>query len=145
MNNTKPENILLPWADHSHYIKSMSCDMPCPCPDCGAPPMLATAQDAVPVPRATSPVSVTPQQAWSQLPSVLPSQVQTLACLHPQEGACCPKMGLSQCPQLPAPCWGSRTGPGCRALSQQTPMGSPLILQGLALADSRESYWAVFL
>lgn len=53
--------------------------------------------------------------------------------LHPSpsSGRCLmPKDGTVPMPQLPAPCWGGRIGAGCHALSQKTPMGSPLILQG---------------
>lgn len=88
------ENILLPWAVLGMIIliiKSMSCGISCPCRDCGAPPMLATAHDPVAVPRSLSPVSATPQQGWSPVPLRAakpgPNLVQASACSYPQEGA----------------------------------------------------------
>lgn len=85
------ENILLPWLVLEMIIliiKFMSCDMSRPCPDCGAPPVLGMAQDPVSAPRSFSPVCSDsaagrdPRQS-PQVPSVLPSQVQTLSSLQP--------------------------------------------------------------
>lgn len=101
-------------------------------------PMLGMAQDPVSAPRSFSPQVLQcclrdSGQACPQLPSVLPSHVQTLSrpqpipstgrCLMPKDGAV---------PVLPAACtllgWQDRSWLSC--LFSTDPHGQPLILQG---------------
>lgn len=127
----KIENILLPWLVLGMVIliiKSTSLPRLWGSPHAGHRPGPCV------TPRSFSSVPATPWQICPQVPSVLPSQAQTLSRPWPipiPRKAPDAQRWVSQCPQMPAPCWGGRTGPGSHALSQQTPMGSPLILQGL--------------
>lgn len=74
---------------------------------------------------SSHPIMALPGLAMGLVQLESPRLMLNPASSHPQGGARCLGLGLPWCP--PAACswlWGG-TGPGCQALPQQTPMGSP--------------------
>lgn len=131
------ENILLPWVVLGMsilIIKSISCGVMIlvyhvPARLWGSPPCWPQPRIPCQSPGPLAPVSGTTQQGSSQLPSVLPCQVQILS--RP-----CPVPIPRKAPDVQR--WGCPSAPSCLhlagvagqvlaviALSQQTPTGSP--------------------